>query len=47
MQAFKNWLKQPFSADMDAAHWFAFFGLLILISFAWSLVLNEIRKAAT
>jgi hypothetical protein len=38
---FKNWLAKPFSADMDAFHWFLLFGLLIAISVAWSLILKH------
>lgn len=46
MTAFTAWFKQPFSADMDALHWFYFFGLLIVISFLWSFTLVHIREAA-
>lgn len=42
---FSNWFKQPFSADMSAAGWFAFFGLLIVISVLWSFTLTHIREA--
>jgi hypothetical protein len=42
---FKSWAKQPFSADMDALHWFYFFGLLIVISVLWGLVLRALRDA--
>lgn len=45
MQHFKSWLAQPFSADMSAAGWFAFFGLLIVISVLWSFTLKHIREA--
>jgi hypothetical protein len=39
---FKNWLSKPFSTDMDAFHWFLFFGLLIAISVGWSLTLKHV-----
>jgi hypothetical protein len=41
---FGNWLKKPFSADMDAFHWFLFFGLLILISVGWTFVLRHLAR---
>jgi len=37
--------KQPFSADMDALHWFLFLGLVIVIAFAWrNLILSHILE---
>lgn len=47
MNFFKDWLKQPFSPDMTAGGWFAFFGLLIVISVLWSFTLRHIREAVT
>lgn len=41
---FKAWLKKPFSTDMDALHWFLFFGLFIAISIGWSFVLSHTVK---
>lgn len=41
---FKNWSSHPFSADMSAAHWFLFVGLLIFIGASWGLILRELRK---
>jgi hypothetical protein len=38
------WVKKPFNTDMDAFHWFLFFGLIIIISFLWSRVLFYINK---
>jgi hypothetical protein len=40
--SFQSWLKQPFSADMDALHWFLFFGLLIAISILWGFALRTV-----
>lgn len=40
-QNFKDWLGKPFAADMDAFHWFLFFGLLIAVSVLWSFVLKH------
>lgn len=39
---FDDWLKRPYSSDMSALGWFAFFGLLIIISWLWSTVLRKI-----
>lgn len=39
---FTDWLKKPFSTDMDAFHWFLFFGLLIVISVSWGYVLKHV-----
>jgi hypothetical protein len=43
-QGFKNWLATPFQANMSAFGWFAFFGLLIVISVLWSFVLSHTLK---
>jgi len=40
---FKAWWAHPFSADMDAPHWFYFFGLILVIATLWGLVLREMR----
>ncbi len=42
----KSWAQKPFSADMDALHWFLFFGLLIAISVLWGLILASLRRAS-
>ncbi len=42
MDTFKTWLRQPFSADMDAFHWFLFFGLVIAISVLWGFALRTV-----
>lgn len=47
MDNFKQWLNQPFSADMDAFHWFLFFGLLIAISILWGFALRTVALATT
>lgn len=39
---YKNWLKQPFSADMTATEWFLFIGLLFLIVGLWNLILYHL-----
>lgn len=43
---FKNWTSRPFSADMDAAHWFYFVGLLIVIGGAWGMILRVAQGKA-
>lgn len=45
MNKFSDWFKEPFSADMSALGWFAFFGLLIVISVLWTFTLKHIREA--
>lgn len=42
----KAWAAKPFSADMDALHWFLFLGLLIAMSVLWGLILSSIRRAS-
>lgn len=42
---FKKWAASPFSADMDALHWFYFLGLLIALSTLWGLTLRSIKGA--
>lgn len=44
---FKAWLAQPFREDMDALGWFCFFGLVIVISALWAIILRHIREATT
>jgi hypothetical protein len=39
---FQDWLAKPFSADMNAWHWFLFFGLIVVISVAWGMILRHI-----
>lgn len=41
---FKNWLSRPFSSDMDALHWFYFFGLILVVGFAWGMILKHIER---
>lgn len=40
---FKAWAQHPFSADMDALHWFYFIGLLVAISILWGTILRIIE----
>lgn len=42
----KSWLGKPYSDDMDAFHWFLFFGFLIVLSILWGIVLANLRHAA-
>lgn len=46
-QEFKSWAAAPYQDDMDALHWFYFFGLLIVIAAAWGFILREIRQHVT
>ncbi len=43
LDEFKNWANKPFSVDMTALQWFAFFGLLIAINLGWYIIMREIR----
>lgn len=45
--SFKEWLAQPYREGMDAWHWFYFFGLLIVISVMWGLILRTITREIT
>jgi hypothetical protein len=47
LQNFQDWLKQPFSANMDTLHWFLFFLLIIVIATFWRLVLNHILEGVS
>lgn len=47
MDSFKSWLNQPFSADMDAFHWFLFFGLLIAVSILWGFALRTVATVTS
>lgn len=42
----KRWWAKPFDADMSVGGWFAFFGLLLVISVLWALVLREATELA-
>jgi hypothetical protein len=44
MENFKQWLRQPYSTDMDAFHWFLFFGLMIAISILWGMSLRALQQ---
>lgn len=44
LEDFKAWYKQPFSADMSAAHWFLFLGLLIVLATLWGMILRTVRE---
>lgn len=40
---FNDWLKRPFSQDMDTLHWFLFVGLVIVLAWMWHyLILRHI-----
>lgn len=45
IKEFKAWAKEPFSADMTAAEWFLFIGLLVIILGAWNLILWHLTSA--
>ena len=40
----KAWYARPFTSDMDATHWFYFFGLLLVIGVLWRLILAHIEE---
>lgn len=39
-----QWLAQPFSANMSAARWFLFVGLLIVVLWGWHIVFRELGE---
>lgn len=41
MGAFSTWWKQPFQSDGSVTHWFLFTGLILVIIFLWTRILNE------
>lgn len=47
MEEFRAWLKRPYNEDMDALHWFLFFGLLIAISILWGMALRVVSEITT
>jgi len=42
MQYFSDWLKRPFSQDMDAQHWAMFIGFFLVLMILWKYVLAHI-----
>lgn len=42
---YKDWAKQPFSADMPVSHWFLFIGLLLIIVIFWNIALRHLVEA--
>jgi hypothetical protein len=45
MDGIAAWLRQPFKAEGTAIDWFLFFGLLIVISVIWRIILGHLRLA--
>lgn len=43
--AITKWLKEPFNSEGSALNWFLFVGLLLVIIFAWSRVINLIEES--
>jgi hypothetical protein len=39
---FRDWIKRPFSQDMDAAHWLLFIGFTLVVMVLWRYVLDHI-----
>lgn len=42
LDGFRAFLKRPFDPSMDAWGWFLFFGLLIVITTIWQMVLARV-----
>jgi hypothetical protein len=40
--AFTDWIKKPYDDDMTALDWFLFVGLIIVVIFAWTSILNKV-----
>lgn len=45
LEKFKDWWAKPYDDGMSVTGWFYFFGLIIVISVLWALVLREIKEA--
>jgi hypothetical protein len=43
LDQFKSWVAKPFAMDMDALHWFLFYGLVLVIAASWGLILRAIK----
>jgi hypothetical protein len=43
MGGFKQWLASPFQADMNAVHWIAFIGLLLVALALWSMLFRHVK----
>ena len=43
MDGFKQWFVSPFQADMNAIHWIAFVGLLLVALALWSILFRHIQ----
>jgi hypothetical protein len=44
MDAVKEWLNEPFRAEMDTFHWFLFLGLLLVLMSFWRLILQHLGE---
>jgi hypothetical protein len=44
MDLVKEWLKEPFKAEMDAIQWFLFLGLLLVMLGLWHRVLQHLGE---
>lgn len=44
---FKQWANAPFASDMDALHWFYFWGLLIVVAAMWGFILRHIYSGVS
>ena len=42
LDGFRTWLGKPFDAGQDWFHWFLFIGLLLVIFWAWKMILAHI-----
>lgn len=43
---FADWLRKPYSEDMSAFGWFAFFGLVIIVIGLWATIIRKIETVA-
>jgi uncharacterized membrane protein len=41
---YKSFYSKPFSSDMDVTGWFLFIGLMIVLLFAWGIILGEFAR---
>lgn len=42
ISSLKAWAAQPFTESMDLTGWFLFTGLILIVAFFWTRVLNHV-----
>ena len=42
VERFAEWLRKPYSDDMNVGGWFAFLGLIFLLTMAWAGIVRKL-----